>query len=329
MVKVLGSRVVGPLEPYALEFATELLRQGYTASGACQHLCFIAHLSCWMAGTGLIVSSLSPRIVEQYLVSRRVAGYTNYRSAKALRPLFDYLGSLGALPPPEVVALDPACALLADYRRYLIGERGLTAATARGYIDAVRAFVVGQVRVDRRELAELSAGDVMGFVLASSPAKAKGSRKLQVTALRSLLHWLHVEGLIPAALLGSVPAVAGWRLAALPQALEPRQVLRLLAGCDRRRATGRRDYAILLLLSRLGLRSGEVARLSLDDIDWRVGQMILRGKGNRAERLPIPADVGKAILSYLRRGRPCTAEGRSVFRPRQCRQYSSPLPAPG
>ena len=125
MVKVLGSRVVGPLEPYALEFATELLRQGYTASGACQHLCFIAHLSRWMAGMGLIVSLLSPRIGEQYLVSRRVAGYTNYRSAKALRPLFDYLGSLGALPPPEVAALDPAGALLEEYRRYLIGERGL------------------------------------------------------------------------------------------------------------------------------------------------------------------------------------------------------------
>jgi integrase/recombinase XerD len=313
MVVVLKTRVVGPLESYAPEFAAELLRQGYTVSGASQHLCFIAHLSRWMVGMGLAVSTLTPRVIEQYLAGRRVAGYTNYRSAKAFRPLLDYLGSLGALPPPEVAAFDPATALLADYRQYLIGERGLTAATARCYIDAVRAFVVGRVRVDRRDLAELSASDVTGFMLASSTVKATGSRKLQVTALRSLLNWLHVEGLIPAALAGSVLAVAGWRLTALPQALEPQQVRRLLVSCDRRGATGRRDYAILLLLSRLGLRSGEVARLSLDDIDWRVGQMILRGKGNRCERLPIPSDVGKAILNYLRRGRPCTAEGRNVF----------------
>ena len=132
-------------------------------------------------------------------------------------------------------------------------------------------------------------------------------------AMRSLLNWLHVEGLIPKALTGSVLAVAGWRLATLPKTLEPQQVRLLLASSDRRRATGRRDYAILLLLSRLGLRSGEVARLSLDDIDWRIGEMILQGKGNRVERLPFPADVGKAILGYLRRGRLCTAEGRSVF----------------
>lgn len=313
MVEVFGARVVGPLESYVSGFANELTRQGYTANGASQHLCFIAHLSRWMGKAGLDVSALTSSTIEQYLVSRRLADYTNYRSAKALRPLLDYLGSLGILPPPKVAALDPAHALLENYRRFLVGERGLIAASARAYVDTVRAFVVGRVHVDEQDLAGMSATDVTGFVLATCPAMANGSKAMRVTALRSLLNWLYVEGLIPLALAGCVPAVARRRLATIPKALEPRQVVRLLASCDRRRAMGRRDYAILLLLSRLGLRSGEVARLSLDDIDWRAGQFILRGKGNRAERLPVPADIGKAILDYLRRGRPRSAKGRSVF----------------
>jgi site-specific recombinase XerD len=110
-----------------------------------------------------------------------------------------------------------------------------------------------------------------------------------------------------------VPSVTGWRLSNLPKGLEPGQLRKLLASCDRRTRTGRRDCAIVLLLSRLGLRSGEVARLGLDDIDWRRGEIAVRGKANRAERLPLPADVGAAITAYLRRGRPVTAQGRSVF----------------
>jgi integrase/recombinase XerD len=309
MVKVLGSRVVGPLELHAAEFATELLRQGYTANGASQHICFIAHLSRWMASKGLEVAALTPRLTEKYVASRRVAGYTNYRSESALRPLLNYLRSLGILLPPEIVGLSPADALLADYRRYLIGERGLTAGTARAYIDEVRAFVVGRIRADRGELAELRASDVTDFMLRCARVERSRPRKLLATALRSLLRWLHVEGLIPATLVGSVL----WRLSTLPRALEAHQLERLLASCDRRSMTGRRDFAIMLLLSRLGLRRGEVARLSLDDIDWRVGEMILRGKGNRDERLPIPIDVGEAINDYLHRGRPCSSEGRNVF----------------
>jgi integrase len=131
--------------------------------------------------------------------------------------------------------------------------------------------------------------------------------------LRSLLRWLHLTGVLSAPLAPAVPAVAGWRLSSLPKGLEPGQLRRLLAACDRRTPTGRRDYAILLLLSRLGMRAGEVAGLGLGDIDWRRGELAILGKGNRAERLPLPADVGTAIAAYLRRGRPDTADGRSVF----------------
>jgi integrase len=125
-----------------------------------------------------------------------------------------------------------------------------------------------------------------------------------VTRLRSLLRFLHVEGLTERALAAAVPAVASWRLASLPKAIDARAVARLLGSCDRRTSVGRRDFAILTLLSRLGLRAGEVAAAELRDIDWRQGELVVRGKGNREERLPLPADVGAAVVGWLRRGRP-------------------------
>jgi integrase/recombinase XerD len=259
------------------------------------------------------LDGLSGPVIERYLSARRAAGYVEYRSMRALRPLLDYLTPLGVLPFAEAAPLSPVEQLLACYRDYLIHERGLTAGTARGYVDCVRPFVTGRVSGDVLDLAGITSADATGFVLAACPGRATGSAKLIVCALRSLLRWLHLSGQVPSSLAAGVPSVAGWRLSSLLKGLEPGQLRRLLASCDRRTRTGRRDYAILLLLSRLGLRAGEVARLGLDDIDWRRGEFAICGKGNRAERLPLPADVGAAIASYLRRGRPGTAEGRSVF----------------
>lgn len=313
MVKVLRSFVRGPLEPHITGFAKELLRQGYTRSSASQHMCFIAHLDRWMQAAGVGLGELSGPVIERYLARRRAAGYVEYRSVKALRPLLDYLAPLGVLPVPPEVRRDAVEELLGRYGEYLLVERGLTAGTVRGYVDFVRPFVATRVRVDVVDLAELTAADVTGFVLASCPGRAVGTAKLIVCALRSLLRWLHLTGVVPASLAAAVPSVAGWRLSGLPKGLEPGQLRRLLTSCDRRTATGRRDYAIMVLLSRLGLRAGEVARLGLEDINWRHGEIAVLGKGNRAERLPLPADVGAAVAAYLRRGRPGTAEGRSVF----------------
>jgi integrase/recombinase XerD len=313
MVKVLRSFVRGPLEPHVAGFAAGLLRQGYTRSSAAQHVCFVAHLDRWMQAGRVGVGGLSEPVIERYLAERRAAGYVEYRSLKAMRPLLDYLAPLGVLPVPAPVRPDAVEELLGRYRDYLLVERGLTAGTVRGYVDFVRPFVATRLGGDVLDLAGMSAADVIGFVLATCPGRAVGSAKLTVCALRSLLRWLHLTGVIATPLAAVVPSVAGWRLRSLPQALEPGQLRRLLAACDRRTPTGRRDYAIMLMLSRLGLRAGEVARLGLDDIDWRRGEIDVVGKGSRAERLPLPADVGAAITSYLRRGRPVTAEGRTVF----------------
>jgi integrase/recombinase XerD len=313
MVKVLRSFVRGPLEPHVAGFAEELLRQGYSRSSAAQHVCFIAHLDRWMSAGGVELDSLSAPLIERYLAERRSAGYVEYRSVRALRPLLEFLAPLGVLPVPQVVPPGPVEELLGRYRGYLIGERGLTSGTARGYVDFVRPFAATRLHGGVLDFASLTAADVTGFVLGACPGRAVGSAKLIVCSLRSLLGWLHVTGATPVSLVSAVPSVAGWRLSALPKGLEPGQLRRLLAACDRRTATGRRDYAIMLLLARLGLRAGEVAHLGLGDIDWRHGEVAIVGKGNRAERLPLPADVGAAVAAYLRRGRPGTAEGRSVF----------------
>lgn len=312
MVFLLRSFVRGPLEPWVSGFADELARLGYTRCSLEQHICFIAHLDRWLAAERLGVSDLTVSVVDRYLCERRAAGYVNYRSIKAMRPLLGYLDRLGMLPAAEV-AVGPVPALLERYRAYLISERGLTPGTARCYLDAIRPFVTSRQRGEELDLAGLTAADVTGFVLAACPGRAQGTAKLIVTTLRSLLTFLHIEGVIATPLAAAVPSVAGWRLAGLPRALEPEQLRRLLTSCDRRRCLGRRDYAILLLLSRLGLRAGEVATLGLADLDWRAGEVVVRGKANRSERLPLPDDVGQAIAGYLQRGRPITAQGRSVF----------------
>jgi integrase/recombinase XerD len=313
VVKVLRSIVRGPLERHVVGFAEGLLRQGYSRSSAEQHVCFIAHLDRWMLAEGVGLKGLSGSVIERYLVQRRAAGYVEYRSVKALRPLLEYLAPLGVLPIPPRVPPDPVEELLGRYRAWLLVERGVTSGTARGYVDCVRPFVATRVRSAGIEFTGLTAADVTGFVLAACPGRAVGSAKLIVCALRSLLRWLHLTGTVPVSLTAAVPSVAGWRLSDLAKGLDPGQLRKLLESCDRRIPTGRRDYAILLLLARLGLRAGEVAHLGLGDIDWRHGEIVILGKGNRAERLPLPADVGAAIAAYLRRGRPGTAAGRSVF----------------
>jgi integrase/recombinase XerD len=314
VVKVLKSVVVGPLEPYAAGFAAELDRQGYRPGVACKQVGLAAHLSRWMAGAGAGPGDLTVQVAERYASARRAAGYVSYRSVHALEPLLGYLRGLGVAPAAEALPLTAAEELLVRFQRYLVSERGIGAATAEGYACFARPFVAARLAPGGPGLAVLTAADVTGFVVASCPGKPKGSAKLTVTALRSLLGWLHADGVLSESLAWAVPSVASWRLARLPQPLEPGQVEAMLASCDRSTANGRRDLAMLTLLSRLGLRAGEVAALLLDDIDWRAGEIIIRGKGSRSERLPLPADAGEPVAAYLRDGRPAPAGGqRQVF----------------
>jgi site-specific recombinase XerD len=307
-------RVSGPLESYALGFAAELSRLGYRSVSATFQLQLMAHLSRWLSGETLDSRRLSPGVVDRFLDARRGAGYTNYLSSKAMQPMLEYLRRLGvALSPIPQVAEGPLEVCLERYRRYLTVERGLATKTIRGYVDAVQPFLCGRVSADGLDLERLTASEIAAFVVARCRNQAPGSAKLMVTALRSLLNFLHVDAMLDRSLAVSVPSVASWRLSGLPKGLEPIQVRSLLASCDQRTTKGCRDFAILTVLVRLGLRAGELAGLQLEDFVWRAGEVIVRGKGNRTERLPLPADVGEAVAAYLRRGRPESVEGRTVF----------------
>lgn len=306
-------QVRGPLSSFAEGFAAELARQGYRPNAAANQLQLLAHLSRWLAAKGLGATALSASALDEFLAARRSQGYALWLSRKALAPLLTYLHSIGVRVQREEVVLSPTEALLARYRSYLVDIRSLVATSARGYVDMVRPFVSARAVAGGLDWAGLKPEDVTGFVLSTCKGRSIRSTRLAATALRSLLRYLHIEGLIARPMAAVIPPVAGSKLAALPCSLAPDEVQRLLTACDRRTRVGRRDFAMLMLLVRLGLRAGEVRALNLDDIDWRAGELVVRGKGNQVERLPLPAEVGEALAGYLRRGRPVTAQGRTVF----------------
>jgi integrase/recombinase XerD len=307
-------RVTGPLERFAVGFAAELAKQGYGPNGAAQQLRLMAHLSRWLAEQRLDTASVAQTVTDRFLAARRAAGYVDLRSPRALQPLVGYLRTRGAVPPAgEVSPAGPVEELLCRYRRYLVAERGLVPASAETYAYAVRPFLESRLSSQGLELDELGAADLTAFVLAQQRRRGPGSAKQLVGPLRSLLDFLYLEGTIERRLSKALPGVAGWRLASLPKMISAAELRAILAACDRRTACGRRDFAIVATLARLGLRRCEVAHLRLQDIDWHAGELVVTGKGSRSERLPLPADVGEAIAAYLRRGRPETAQDRSVF----------------
>lgn len=231
-----------------------------------------------------------------------------------MQPMLASLREQGiVVAPGPTTPPGPIERALARYRQYLIQERGLRHTTARGYVDAFRPCVRGRITPGGRVLdwQSLNAADVTAFVVGRTPSQPRGTAKLTVTALRSFLTFLHVDGLVTQSLTTVVSS--GCRLAARRATEGPAARPGPGAPGDRRTRTGRRDFAVLTILIRLGLRAGEVAALRLSDIDWRAGTVLIRGKGPPVESLPWPADVGDAVVRYLRQGRPATAIDRTVF----------------
>jgi integrase/recombinase XerD len=310
-------RVAGPLACYADGYRGALAERGYSRGAAATQLQVMGHLSGWLAGRGLDGSGLTAAVVDAYLAERRSLGCVSHWSRRGLAPLLGFLHQHHVAPVPGTsgppAGAGPVEALLGRYGRWLAAERGLAETTIRRNVELVRPFVAGLQRADRVELERLRAGDVTAFVVARCRDVRGGTPPRMVTALRSLLRFLHVEGLIDQPLVAAVPPVATWKLAGLPQALSADQVAALLGSCDPATVVGRRDLAILLVLVRLGLRAGEAAGLRLDDIDWRRGELTVCGKGNRHDRLPLPADVGQALVAYLTASRrPTTDAGVGV-----------------
>lgn len=305
---VSGVRVSGPLEPYAAGFAVRLAEDGYRPASVTSQVRVLAHLSHWLDLQCLAPEGLTEGRAAEFAAERRAAGFRQWVSLRGLGPLLGYLRAEGAVPGPAEPARETA--LLERYRCYLVSERGLAPGTVRYYADGARLFLHGR----EESLPSLAAADITGFTLAECRRRPAGSAKLLVTALRSVLRFLAAEGLAPPGLEAAVPAVAGTRGTGLSRALPGEQVDALLASCRDGSAPGRlRDFSVLVLLARLGLRAGEAAALELDDIDWRAGTVVIRGKGRRDETLPLPADAGEALASWLRDGRPAGFAGRQVF----------------
>jgi integrase/recombinase XerD len=313
MTKQVGVRLRGPLAQYGREFEGLLRGQGYTKLSATEHIRLLAHLSRWLEEQGVEPADLSPERLEEYAESRRTAGYTARLRVDSLAPLLGFLRGKGVVPEaPPKVAVSEVDRLLWRYHNYLIDERGLVPKVVEHWDNVARFFVSCQQASRAWDPATLDAAAVLAFAASELPRRGVSAAKNLAAGLRSFLRFLHLEGITRAPLAQAVPSVASWSGSSLPRGITGSEFNRLLAGCDRRRSRGRRDYAILLLLGRLGLRAGEVANLELEHLDWRAGDIVVSGKGRRQERLPLPTDVGEAVAAYLRRGRP-RSDCRRVF----------------
>lgn len=304
--------VEGPLALYAEAYRDELVRRGYKPRTSVHQLRQVAQLSRWLDAQGLSAASLTRERVERFFERQRAVGATAYCSLPGLLALLDVLRELGVAKPSRAAApgvTRPEDVIVASFERYLREERGLVTETRAHYLASARRFM--QRLPGAGVPAGLTAGQVTQAVLAESTTRPAAARYF-VVGLRSFLRFCFLEGLTGSDLSSAALTVKARRSSGLPKTVSRAQVRALLDSCNRRQAVGRRDYAVILVLLRLGLRAGEVASLTLEGIDWRQAEMVVRGKGRRADRVPLPADVGAAIAAYLRRGRP-VCHRREVF----------------
>lgn len=306
-------RKPGRLGPFVEGYRVWLLELGYTPGTVRGMLRVLGQLGRWMASEALEPGQVDVAAVEAFLAARRAGGGRPVPTVRALGQLMRYLREVGVMVPEDgPQELTPLEGLIAAYREWLVVERGLAPATVLRYETLAQRFLGECVAPDHvLSVGDLTGAEVSAFLVRECARVSLGSGKGRVAELRSLLRFLHVRGLTAHPLADAVPPVAGWRDTGIPQTIARAEVERLLAGCDRARLDGVRDFAILILLARLGLRSVEVARLELDDLDWRRGEIVVRGKARRQDRLPLPSDVGEALAAYLSlRGR---HDARRVF----------------
>ena len=304
----------GPLLPYGPGFEAALTGQGYSADSIGRHLRLMVHLSRWLAEQHLAAGDLTAGCARRFLRFRQAQGHAHPASMAGMAPLLDYLGSAGAAPAAEPQAAGPVDALIAQYRRYLLQERGLSPqSSVPHYADVARRFVAHVPAGTPGELRRLDCRGGDRLRLVGQPAaigrRSQGGQHAPALVL-ALPGARRADPARPAGG-GAVELPAG-QLTGLPRAISAADVGRLLGSCDRRRPAGRRDFAILTVLARLGLRAGEVAALRLGDIDWRAGELTVHGKAGRQDRLPLTQDAGEAIAGWLQDGRPRCASA-AVF----------------
>lgn len=313
---VLSREPEGPIAAHIESFAKSLNEQGYALTSVHRQVLLAACFSRWLKQEGVALPRITSDHPPRYLRyrARQVRPYLG--DAAALNHLLDFLRKDGAIPAEKLSPhpVTPADRHTQAYEDYLREARGLARATIVNYVPFIRGFLKDRFGEDSVTLSNLRATDIVRFVQRQALRLHLKRAKLLTTALRSFLRYLRYCGKTKLDLAAAVPVVANWSMSSIPRAIAADQVRRLLDSIDRRSATGRRDYAILLLLARLGLRSGEVTSLELDDIDWSAGHLSVHGKSGRRSELPLPSEVGKAIAAYLRRGRPASISRRVFLR---------------
>lgn len=303
--------VTGPLAPFAEGYRAKLRDLGYTPLTTVVQLRQLKRLSRWLEAHEMTATDVSRERLEEFVATQRCDLHLSACSLQVLIPLLGVLVDEGVdVPEPPAPKASPCAVLIASFRHYLVAERRLADSTAAEYAWRAHRFLVACA--PDAEVRRLTGRDVTQYVLRHAGTASVALVQHIVVALRSFLRFCLMEGLVDTDLSEAALAMTGRRHSCVPRGVGVEDVKALLRSCDRRHAIGRRDSAVLVVLSRLGLRASEVAAITLQDIDWRAGEVVVRGKGGRLDRLPLPSDVGEAIAGYLHRGRPRT-ELREVF----------------
>jgi site-specific recombinase XerD len=291
-------------------FTASLIEQGYAGETVRLKVKLVTDFGEWLKRNRVAAADLDERRVDAFLKHRRRVHRGNL---KTLQQFLAHLRRQNVVPDRKLPCDRSLLAhILNRYETHLRTERGLVAHTILQYQSFVRKFLLERFHGRTLLLKALKASDISDFILRHAHGMDVRRAQLMTTAFRSLFRFLFQKGELQADLAASVPTVANWRLSTVPKYLVPKEVKRVLKACNRRTAVGRRDYAILLLLARLGLRAGEVVALQLEDVNWRAGEILVRGKGLLHDRMPLPPDVGQALASYVRRDRP-RCQTRRVF----------------
>jgi site-specific recombinase XerD len=301
-----------PLGSYLDLYVAEMREDGYPRRTIEFQVRVIADFGHWLSKRRLAATNMNLGLFQAYLRARSRRKCQTGMELSALRRLLDLLVRAGIVQKSVPPVVTPADRLASEYRSYLRQERGLSSTTQSHYSAFVREFLRRRFGKGPVDLSTLRARDITGFVQRRAAQIRSIRVQLMTTALRSFLRFARFRGDIAKDLAACVPAVANWKLSSIPRAIPAHQVKLLLDSINRKTGMGRRDYAILLLLARLGLRGGEITALTLEDLDWEEGLIRGRGKGGRFTQMPLPADVGEAIADYLKDGRP-NAKSRCVF----------------
>jgi site-specific recombinase XerD len=303
----------GVFGAYIDSFAASLGARGYTWHSVRIAVWAVGRLGRWLDGRGLPITAVSEKTIVDFRATQRQPSWHQHGGDAVLHLLLSQLRSAGvtpeAVPPPEPSAADQ---LAAEFATYLLDERSLSETTAVNYCPEARRLLSDKFGTGPIDLAKLCVADLHAFVARHARDYCARRMQLMLCALRSFLRFLYVRGDIPARLDPHVPTAPSWRKTQLPKYLSDDEIARVLASCDRRKPIGQRDYAILLLLARLGLRAGEVVSLELNDIRWEAGEVSVCGKGGQRKRFPLFDDVGEALAAYLKNVRR-NCDSRRVF----------------